>query len=171
LAFNDKKQGKNRWRGAQQIAELMTNVLDPIMQQRAGMTMQLVMAWEDIVGNTHSAYTRPEKLDWPKQAGDDEPFQPAALVIACDGARSIYLQHDSTLIIQRVNGYFGFNAIDRIKIVQKPVNKQEKPRRPAPPTLELGQRQRLDDMLGSVEDENLKQALAKMGEGVFSKRS
>ena len=171
MAFNQKKQGKFRRRGAQQIAELMTGVLDPIMQQRAGMTMQLVMAWEEIAGHTHANYTRPERLEWPKQASDDEPFQPATLRIACDGARSIYLQHDSSIIIERVNGFFGFTAIDRIKIVQKPVGADAKPRRVAKPALNPQQSQQLEDMLGTVEDEKLKQALAKMGEGIFRERS
>ena len=75
------------------------------------------------------------------------------------------------MIIERVNSFFGFNAIDRIKIVQKSVKIDEKPRRQPKPELDKQQRQRLSDLVDSVEDEKLKLALSKMGEGVFSERS
>lgn len=171
MVFSTEKQGKKRFGRPRQISELISGVLDPLMQQRAGMTMQLVMAWEEIAGHIHADYTRPEKLEWPKQMSDDEPFQAATLRIACEGARAIYLQHETSMIIERVNSFFGFNAIDRIKIVQKSVKIDEKPRRQPRPELDKQQRQRLSDLVDSVEDEKLKQALSKMGEGVFSERS
>ena len=171
MVFSKEKQGKKRFRGPQQISELVSGVLDPLMQQRAGMTMQLVMAWEEIAGHIHADYTRPEKLEWPRQMSDDDPFQPATLRIACEGARAIYLQHESGMIIERVNSFFGFNAIDRIKIVQKSVQSTEKPRRQPPAKLDPQQQKRLSDLVNSVEDEKLKKALSKMGEGVFSQRS
>ena len=171
MALGDKKQGNKRFYEPRQVSELISRVLDPVMQQRAGMTMQLVLAWEDIVGATHANYTRPEKLEWPRQASEDDAFQPATLRIACDGARAIYLQHEAGLIVERVNGFFGFQAVDRLRIVQKPMRVVEKPRRPALPPLDKVQKKRLDEMLQSVEDEKLRKALTKMGEGVFSSGS
>ena len=171
MVFSKEKQGKKPFRGPQQISELVSGVLNPLMQQRAGMTMQLVMAWEEIAGHIHADYTRPEKLEWPRQISDDEPFMPATLCIACESARAIYLQHETGMIIERVNSFFGFNAIDRIKIVQKSVQTTEKPRRRPPTQLDPQQQKRLSDLVNSVEDEKLKQALSKMGKGVFSERS
>ncbi len=172
LSFGDKKQGKKwRPRGPQPVSDIVSDILDPVMQQRAGMTMQLVMAWEDIVGPNHADYTRPEKLEWPRAYSDDEPFQPATLKIACDGARSIYVQHEAGQIVDRVNTFFGFYAVDRVRIVQKPVQSTAKPCRKKPAPLDQRQKQRLADLLNSVEDENLRNALQKMGEGVFSSGS
>ena len=147
MVFSKEKQGKKRFRGPQQISELVSGVLDPLMQQRAGMTMQLVMAWEEIAGHIHADYTRPEKLEWPRQISDDDPFQPATLRIACEGARSIYLQHETGMIIERVNSFFGFNAIDRIKIVQKSIQNTEKPRRQPRAKLDPQQQKRLSDLV------------------------
>ncbi len=175
MAFSEKKQANKRFHEPRQVSELISRILDPVMQQRAGMTMQLVLAWEDIIGATHAKYTRPEKLEWPRQASQDDAFEPATLRIACEGARAIYVQHEAGLIVERVNGFFGFHAVERIRIVQKPLQNPlqnaEKPRRSAPKTLNNAQKQRLDAMLHSIEDEKLRQALLKMGEGVLGAAS
>ena len=52
---------------------------------------------------------------------EDDPFEPAVLVIACEGVAALHLQHETGEIISRINAFFGFNAIGRIRIVQKPV--------------------------------------------------
>jgi hypothetical protein len=168
LTFDTKKQGKKwRPRGPQPMADLVSGVLDPLMQRRAGMTMQLIMAWDDIIGPAHAGYTRPEKFEWPKAYGDNDSFKPAMLIIACDGARAIYVQHETNGIINRINTFFGFTAVDRIKIVQKPVVSMAKKRREKKPPLGEQQRQHLDELLQSVEDEGLRNSLRKMGEGVL----
>lgn len=167
MGYDNKKQDKKRFYRPRQISELIGGLVDPLLQQRAGMTMQLVLAWEDIVGATHAEYSRPEKLEWPRQISEDDAFMPATLKIACDGARSIYLQHEAGLIIERINGFFGFGAIDRIRIVQKPIRVQDKPRRKPPQQLSQAQQTRLSEMLEGVEDEKLRAALKKMGEGVL----
>lgn len=149
------------------MADLVSGVLDPVMQRRAGMTMQLITAWEDIIGPAHADYTRPEKLDWPKAYGDNDPFKPALLVIACDGARAIYVQHEIGQIIDRVNTFFGFTAVDRARIVQKPVHSMAKKKREKPRPLDEHQKRHLEELLQSVEDEGLRRSLQKMGEGVL----
>jgi len=168
LVFDDKKQGKKwRRRGPRPVADLISTVLEPVMQRRAGMTMQLIMAWEDIVGPAHAGHTRPEKLEWPKAYGDDDAFRPATLKMACDGASAIYVQHEVGQIIDRINTFFGFAAVDRIRIVQKPVQVRKKPKRKKPRPLDAGEKQHLEEILQSVEDEALRKSLKKMGEGVF----
>ena len=64
---------------------------------------------------------------------DDDPFEPAVLVVACEGAAALHLQHETGEIISRVNAFLGFSAIGRIRIVQKPVRPSE-PQHEAEPT-------------------------------------
>ena len=53
---------------------------------------------------------------------EDDPFQPATLIIACEGFAALHVQHETGEIIGRINSFLGFNAVGRIKIVQKPVH-------------------------------------------------
>ncbi|MEM9732548.1 MAG: DciA family protein [Pseudomonadota bacterium] len=159
---------------ARPVADLVTKLLDPVIERRAGMTMDLVCAWPEIVGERHAKFSRPEKLNWPRRAHDDDPFEPAVLVLACEQIHVLYLQHDTDALVRRINGYFGFTAIHRIKIVQKPLSKPKETGRkekPATPSLTGEAQRRLASLLEHIEDEALRQVLKRMGQGVFSARS
>ena len=133
--------------------------------------MDLIASWDEIVGDLHAEKSRPEKLVWPRQANDDDPFEPATLVLACESGHAMYLQHDSATVIERVNTYFGFAAVARLKLLQKPISNILKPDHPANQPLNNDEAGRLDKILSTVEDPKLRQSLEKMGRGVFSEGS
>ncbi len=208
MSNGPKKQWTNR-RGAQPVSDLVSKLLDPVIERRAGMTMDLIASWEDIVGARHANRSRPEKLQWPRPPGGDvsgdvrgdfgndlsgersgseaggaQAFEAATLVVACDGGHALYLQHDGDTILAQVNDYFGFSAVGRLKLVQKPIaashrNKvgsrfgsdRQIPVGDATFNLAAAEQDRLNDLVSDVEDEQLKNALINLGRGVFSERS
>lgn len=170
MSDSSKKQWQTK-RGPQPVADLVSKLLNPVIERRAGMTTDLVASWEEIVGEHHGTKSRPEKLNWPRQASDDDPFEPATLVIACEGGHALFLQHDSTTLIERVNTYFGFNAVARIKLVQKPLAKRDQARKLAKSNLPEQKKLDLEALLEDVSDPTLKAALERLGRGVFSKHS
>ncbi len=135
------------------------------------MTIDLIAAWPEIAGEQHAQYSQPHKLAWPSHVEAHEEFKPATLVIICEGARSIYLMHDSTAVIERVNAYFGFVAVDRLQVKQVAVKDLPRSKMPPPPALGAKDEQRLSRMLDHVEDDELRQSLSRMGRGIFSERS
>ncbi len=171
---DEKNQGAfrhSRHFGARPVAEFVSKLLDPVIERRAGMTMDLVASWEDIVGERHAAHSRPEKLDWPRRAHEDEPFEPATLVVACSGPQAVFVQADSDTILARVNTYFGFAAVARMKVVQKATTgAREKPQRKIA-DLPDDKQQKLQQMVENVEDDTLRTALSRLGTGVFSEGS
>jgi hypothetical protein len=70
-------------------------------------------------------------------------------------------------LIERVNILFGFPAIDRVKIVQKPV-RSTRTASPRPGKLEPAQAARLDALVAPVENDRLRAALLKLGRGVMA---
>lgn len=158
-------------RGPQPVADLVSKLLNPVIERRAGMTTDLIASWDHIAGAQHAEKSRPEKLLWPRQASDDDPFEPATLVVACESGHALYLQHDLDSVVQRINTYFGFAAVARIKLTQKEIARPQV--RTAPPELNVPAKSQegLKRMLESVTDPDLRQALEKMGKGVFSNRS
>lgn len=165
-----KKQAKPGFQAAH-VGDYVSKLLSPVIEQRAGMTMDLIASWEEIVGEDHAKHSRPQKLNWPRRPTDDDAFEPATLVIACEGAQSLFLMHDSAAIIGRINTYFGFGAVSRLKLVQKPLNTKEPKRRKVKPQIKPEQARRLKSMLENVEDPQLRESLEKMGRGVFSSGS
>jgi hypothetical protein len=80
----------------------------------------IVSRWGEIVGERYAKVSSPESIRFPagKKAG-------GVLTLLVDGAHAPLIQHLTPLIIERVNRFFGYGAINRI------VFKQGKP--PAPP--------------------------------------
>lgn len=155
-----------------QISEIANGMIDPILAKRAGINTMLLEAWEEIAGADFADCTRPEKIAWARRAtetGEDEGFEPGVLTVACEGARAMFLAHSQDELIHRVNGFFGFPAVGRLRIVQKPVQPAT-PRPKAPPKLADNQKRRLDGMLEGIEDDRLKAALARLGTGVIAGR-
>ena len=108
------------------VSDLATQILDPVLRKRAGISIGLVQSWEEIAGPRLAGHSRPEKIQWPRRMHEDDPFEPAVLVIACEGMAALHLQHETGEIINRVNAFLGFNAIGRIRIVQKPRSEERR---------------------------------------------
>lgn len=153
------------------VSDLATAILDPVMRRRAGVSIGLVQSWDEIVGARLAGRTRPEKIQWPRRMSDDDPFEPAVLVIACEGAAALHLQHETAEVIGRVNSFLGFPAIGRIRIVQKPVRQAEAPPRPRPRTLTAPEKARLATTVSGIEDDGLRQSLERLGASILGSRS
>lgn len=161
--------GNRRNGNAVPVADLAIAVIDPVLRKRAGMTIGLVQSWEEIVGERLSATTRPEKIVWPRRMHEDDPFQPATLIIACEGFAAVHVQHETGEIIARVNAFLGFAAVGRIRIVQKQVALPVK-RPPRLRALTSGETQKLDSMVARIEDDSLRASLAKLGQSVMASK-
>ena len=81
----------------------------------------------------------------------------------------MFLSHQQDEILQRINAFFGFPALNRIKIVQKVVVKHDL-RRKKPRKLSSLEQKKLTEMVDEIEDERLKEALTKLGKAVLSKK-
>jgi hypothetical protein len=153
------------------VGDIAGTVLDPVLRRRAGMSVGLIQSWEEIAGPRLAAHTRPERIAWPRRLQEDDPFQPATLVIACEGFAALHVQHETGEIIGRVYAFLGFNAIGRIRIVQKPVRKADeraKPRlKPVTPT----EAAKIAKVVGGVDDEGLRAAFERLGRTVLGSRS
>ncbi|MCV0395699.1 MAG: DciA family protein [Rhizobiaceae bacterium] len=161
--------GKGFRGNAAPVGDFAAQVLDPILRRRAGMSVALVQSWEEIAGPRLAASSRPERISWPRRASDEEPFEPATLVVACQGLAALHLQHETGELIARVNAFLGYPAIGRVRIVQKPVEPAG-PVHVAPPTATEEETRRVAETVADVEDEGLREALARLGRSVMAEK-
>lgn len=155
--------GKGRFGNPVPVSDLATEILDPVLRKRAGISVGLVQSWEEIVGPRLSARTRPEKIQWPRRLHEDDPFEPATLVVACEGSAALHLQHETGEIIGRVNAFLGFTAVGRLRIVQKPILNTASVPKPRPRQLTDTERSKLSGTVGMIEDEGLRASLERLG--------
>jgi hypothetical protein len=143
----------------------MKGVLDPVNARRGFGAADLIARWDDIVGPRYAAFTRPEKLTWP-----DRREGAGVLTVRVDGGRAVFLQHEREQFIERINGFLGFTAVAEIKIIQRPIirlaRRAAPELRPLPPVEAIA----LDSKIAGVEDDSLRAALKRLGEGVVGAR-
>ena len=162
--------GKRQGRYPVPLGDVATAILDPVMRKRAGMSTALVQCWDEIAGEMLAARTRPERIAWPRRAGEDDPFEPATLVIACEGTMALRLQHQTAEIIGRANAFLGFAAIGRIRIVQKPVAPVGRAQRPALRALTENETEHVASAVAPIADEALRASLERLGRSVMASR-
>jgi hypothetical protein len=162
--------GKGHNRNPVAVSDLATAILDPVLRKRAGISIGLVQSWEEIVGLRLAPSSRPEKIQWPRRMHDDDPFEPAVLVIACEGSAALHLQHETGEIIGRVNAFLGFSAVGRIRIVQKPVTQLPTEPKPIPRALSQEEKTRLASTVGNIEDDDLRASLERLGATIVGTR-
>ena len=107
----------------------------------------IVSRWPEIVGERYARASCPESIRFPagrKSSG--------VLTLMVDGAHAPLIQHLAPMIIERVNRFFGYAAINRIVFRQgkrpAPEPKVERPQlRPVPKELGEGLREVADPEL------------------------
>jgi hypothetical protein len=149
---------------ARPLADLATGLLADSFRKQGFASSELVVRWETIVGSEVASHAEPLKIQWPRRPEGEAP-QPGTLVLRVDGPAAIEIQHMSQVILERVNRYFGFAAIERIAIRQAPLRGPEKkPVRSLDPKAVQAVADTLPDA-----DEALKMALARLGAAVKRK--
>ena len=113
-----------RKRGAVQLRDVIGSTLTPLCRKQGFASSDILRFWGEIVGPQFADCTEPERIRWPRR-DEAQGFKPGTLVLHCEGAQSVFLQHEQATIIQRVNAYFGYPAIDRIQILQRPCQCQD----------------------------------------------
>jgi hypothetical protein len=162
--------GKRPFGNPVPVSDLATEILDPVLKKRAGISIGLVQSWEEIAGPRLARHSRPEKIQWPRRLHEDDPFEPALLVIACEGMAALHLQHEAGEVINRVNAFLGFNAVGRIKILQKPVLSAKTRPKPVARPLDEAEKARLARTVGKIEDEGLRASLERLGATILGQK-
>jgi len=153
---------------ARAIADLMPEIGRTAFRKFGFVQSSVVTRWSEIVGERHARVCRPESIRFPIGEKSDGILQ--LLVVP---AHAPIIQHVIPEIIERVNRFFGYNAVAKVKLrqgaVQPPADKSEP--RAAPPSLrpiplELGESLRdIGDPELRTVLESLARSLGTQGEG------
>jgi hypothetical protein len=153
-----KKDEDRRVYGMVSIAVPSERVTRPVFGRHGFAGGALVVDWPAIVGSAVASHTLPIRIRFPPKERAE-----GTLIIKVDsGAFAVEVQHLEPLILERINGYFGWKAVARLKLMQGPLpeaRRKPKPAAPAPVALSSD----LEARLAGVEDPDLRDVLARLG--------
>ena len=122
----------------------------------------VVSRWREIVGERYAGVSAPESIRFPhgKREG-------GVLTLVVEGAYAPTMQHVAPVITERVNRFFGYEAVAKIAFRQGSVAKVK---RPAPPSLRAIPMEplptELGDSLRTIADPELRACLEGLARGV-----
>jgi hypothetical protein len=141
------------------LSDLLGATLSDVMKAQGFASTEIISRWADIVGAEIAAHSEPLKIAWSRVTGEAAP-EPATLVLRVEGPAALEIQHLSGVILERVNRFFGWQAIGQIAIRQAPLRHGVPPKpREADPAIAA----RIAEALSDVESEELRQALGRLG--------
>ncbi|ETR76828.1 hypothetical protein X566_03705 [Afipia sp. P52-10] len=148
---------------AKPLAAIIGKTVNDVFAKQGFASRELVTRWAEIAGAEIAEHSQPLKIQWQRPVGDQPP-EPATLVLRVEGPMALEIQHSSGVILERVNRFLGWQAVGRLSLRQAPLTRPET-RRP-PKKLDAAKVAEIAKGLTAVEDDGLKDALARLGAAV-----
>ena len=148
---------------AKPLSVLLSDVFSDAYAKQGFAARELVMRWSEIAGPTIAAHCEPLKMQWPRPV-EGQPQEPATLVLRVEGPMALEIQHSSDVILERVNRFFGWHAVGRLALRQAPLSRRNRPKPSRAPDAKAVAA--VEKTLASVEDDELRAALARLGASI-----
>jgi hypothetical protein len=114
-----------RRRYAVGLEDLARKLAAPALRRHGFTQDALVARWSDIVGDRFAEVSLPARLSFAPTSRTG-----GTLSIWIEGPLATQFQHAESLIIERVNQFFGYAAVARLKLMQGPVPPRHVRQRP-----------------------------------------
>ena len=102
------------YEGLDSLTREVQKLACPLLGQHGFTQVELITHWSDIMGPELSMGVKPVKLTFPAK----DRMNGTLFVRSAGGAFAMLLEHQKDRIMERVNTYFGYPAISRLKIEQ-----------------------------------------------------
>ncbi len=149
--------GSERRPGFRAAGASLPKIVGPIVARHGrGLLVRLKSEWASIVGPELAAST------WPEALARD-----GALRLRVAPVKALELQHRAPLVIERINLFFGRDAVTRLTLMQGPLPQPAPARRAPADPLGPHETAALDRQLAEIADPDLRGALARLGRQVI----
>lgn len=155
----------DRKKGPRAIEDLVHGAARKAFRKQGFIEASILTKWPLIVGELLSTHCLPERMYFPrgKKTG-------ATLTIRAEGAFALELQHLEPMILERINVFFGYRAVEKLRITHGPLPQaQTRPKvltRDKPMGKEA--ERQLAKLVKDISDPKLKDAVANLGRSILS---
>ena len=153
--------------GLRAIAKTLPKITGQALGKRGFALADLLRDWASIVGRDIAARCVPRKLDRPRPSQRRGAHAAeGTLTLRVEAGFALEVQHLEPQLLERINGYFGFRAVTRLRLLQGPApapTPESAPAAPVRPEAMTALHARLED----VEDTELRGALDRLGQALL----
>lgn len=168
------KSSPRRTYGLRALGGSLTAVTKRAFARRGLTGAEIARQWPEIVGRELAAQCRPRQLRFPK-AGEAVDGR---LTLRVAPGWALEVQHLEPLMLERINGYFGYRAVARLVLQQGPLpplrddtpRRRKEGRQVSAPSAPAAVDKDLAEKLSTVEDPELRAALEGLGRSLNARR-
>lgn len=140
-----------------------------LIGKRGMVVADMLSMWEKIVGEQMAAYTCPEKMEFAGKNRDNAILR----LRVPNGAFALEVQHRKNFLMQKINAYFGYNAVADIRIIQDgnwDLGKELQNNQPMEEKNLVSKEEQnyIEQISDGIVNEGLREKLVRLGKAVFN---
>jgi hypothetical protein len=148
---------------ARPVSDLLPQVGGAAFRRFGFVQSSVVSRWREIVGDRYAGVSCPESIRFPPAKRKE-----GVLTLVVEGAHAPMMQHVAPVIVERVNRFFGYQAVARVQFKQGVVQLSRAKARSAPPSLRPVPAD-LGESLREIADPELREVLAGVARGLHAR--
>ncbi len=158
--------------GLNQLAAETMPLLRRLIDKKNSMTIDIFMYWKQIVGDEMAEYSLPEKIAFR----NNERKNGVLTIAVANGAFALEIQHREKFILEKINSFFGYQAVGSIRIRQSieviSLSKKQFNQFKCKKKLVSKQEQNyITQLTDGLVNADLQKQLQRLGESVFSENN
>ncbi len=153
----------------------VSKTIFPLAKQLLGakglMEIEILSGWTSIVGEDLAQYSLPQKISFRKNERSDGTLE----LLVLSGAFAMEIKQREPQILDKINTYFGYKAVSKLKIVQnscpenflidkKPIDNMKKN------LVSKEEQNYITEIVKDIDSSDLRQKLENLGKAVFSSK-
>lgn len=151
-------QRRNR---AETLGASVSRLTKPIFGRRGLADGAIAREWANIVGPMIAQHSQPDRISY---RGRDR--KEGVLHLRVDhSAMATELQHLEPQLLERINGYFGYKAVARMRFIHGPITVRPDDT-PRPPTKPPAESPAVAATVAGIDDPDLRAALQRLGDAM-----
>ena len=155
-----------RYNRAVSLQDPLARVTKPLIKSHGFSDPTIIHQWGTIVGEQLAAVSCPLRLS--RQAANSRGG--ATLKVRVLGAAALEFEHMTPQILERINQFYGYQAVSRITLEQGPLPL----RRPRPPLqkrkLTAKEESEIREASSGIEDDDLRAAIEGLGRAIRARK-
>lgn len=154
------------------LSGIVEDLSKKLLGKKGLVEIDIILNWNKIIGQELSSFTFPQKISFSNKKRSDG----CLYITVISGALALELKYKEKIIIEKINSYFGYNAISKLAFEQNPsffntlkennINSFEE--RKQKPLVTKEEESYIEEITKDLENEKLKEILTKLGYEIIS---
>ncbi len=144
------------------LGSIFVPIVKEIMNSEDFIEADILLNWYDVVGQELGRVIRPLKIKYDKK----ESLRVLYIEVPA-GGYALEIQHREKYIIEKINAYFGYSAIQKLNISQNLNMRPKMPQKIEKEAILTEKEEKyVEEITDGIKDEKLKKILIKLGKSV-----